>query len=286
MLPIRNNKHLKRDKLLELAKTKISNLRKQMQSEMQRPTFLTGNRELIEEDSDSLMSSFDRKDMTPSYLAKSPLSNFGNSKDYIIKNVNKIISDVQKQETKEISERQSRLLKRKVSELSTPRGYYDSDDQIDFEKSKKHANLKIKVEKALENPEFSHFAKNKIKDFEKYAEQIQKLSYVQCKESLIDYITNKSIYRKTIDEKNKDPYELRKAKNKKKVKLTLLERPSEDDNKFEQKYAKTGEIRLRDLSPGMMRHKRLRMKNYGRWYVQPQNFNDIMKNSKEMRYIL
>ena len=89
--------------------------------------------------------------------------------------------------------------------------------------------------------------------------------------------------RKAIIEKAKNPYERETNQKRKKLKLKLLERTKEEDTlKPVQLYAKTGEIRLRDLSPSKLRNKNLRMKNYGRWYVQPDNFNDLLKLSPNL----
>ena len=69
------------------------------------------------------------------------------------------------------------------------------------------------------------------------------------------------------------------------MKLKLIQRPDESEAKPVQMYAKTGEIRLRDVSPTQLKNKHLRTKNYGRWYVQPQNFNNVMKMVPDLEYV-
>jgi len=119
-----------------------------------------------------------------------------------------------------------------------------------------------------------------MKDFENYASQIEKTSYIRCKDNLIDYMNNKSPVRKLYLERKRDPF-LRAAKSKK-MKLEMMQRPTDDKPK--QMYAKTGEIRLRDLSPTQRRNKHVRMKNYGRWYVEPDSFNQVLKLTPTLQY--
>ena len=114
------------------------------------------------------------------------------------------------------------------------------------------------------------YTKSHIKSFESYAEKIEKLSYVRCKESLIDFITNRSIVRTTIIDKARDPYE--KVKRKETAKLVRIEREVEEV-KPPVMYAKTGEIRLRDLSPTVLKDKSKRMKRYAKWYLKPEQFS-------------
>lgn len=149
----------------------------------------------------------------------------------------------------------------------------------------KQLKLQINPKKALENPEFAYFAKKKMKDFSKYAEKIQKLSYIECKDNLIDYLNKNSVYRKTIKERTLDPYELRQFNKKRQKKMKLLKRPS-IKKKPPQLYAKTGEIRLRDVSPTKIANKRLLMEEYGKWFNQPGEFNEALYQSSKTKYIL
>mmetsp|Transcript_10918 Transcript_10918/g.9637 ORF Transcript_10918/g.9637 Transcript_10918/m.9637 type:complete len:132 (-) Transcript_10918:22-417(-) len=127
----------------------------------------------------------------------------------------------------------------------------------------------------------------KMKDFIKYADKVEKLSYVQCKESLLDFLHENSVYRAAIKEKALSPLELRMSKKTATNKLKLLERPDENAvKKPKQLYAKTGEVRLRDVSPTKLSNKHILMKHYGRWFVEPSNFNDGMQKSSKTKYIL
>ena len=61
-------------------------------------------------------------------------------------------------------------------------------------------------------------------------------------------------------------------------KMEMIERVEEQPKKL-QMYAKTGEIRLRDVDKKLLekgnRHKR--MHSYGRWYMQPELFDIKLK---------
>lgn len=90
--------------------------------------------------------------------------------------------------------------------------------------------------------------------------------------------------RKTIIEKAKDPYKWEAKTKKKTPKVKLLQRPKpEEKKKPKQLYAKTGEIRTRDLSPSKFKNKQLRMKNYGRWYVEPNEFTKVLSLSPALK---
>ena len=158
------------------------------------------------------------------------------------------------------------------SELTISNGYYDSDN-LEKERNKnpvKYQRVHDRTEKMLNNSQFATYTKNQIKKFEKYADRIEKLSYIRCKESLLDFITNRSIVRTTIIDKARDPFE--RIKKKKTAKLTLIEREKEEVKKPTTLYAKTGEIRLREVSPDKLVNKSSRMKKYGRWYLKPDQW--------------
>lgn len=125
-----------------------------------------------------------------------------------------------------------------------------------------------------------------MKDFEKYAETIQKLSYVECKNNLLEYMNKNSPYRMTIKERTLDPFELRQfMKNKRAHKMKILKKPSakKQPNVL---YAKTGEIRHRDISPTKLANKRLIMDQYGKWFNQPEEFNQALHHNSKTKYIL
>lgn len=69
------------------------------------------------------------------------------------------------------------------------------------EEDEKPAILHPKNPKIAENTIFYSYAKRTMSSFEKYAKDIEKISYVRCKENLVEYLNENSEFRQIIIDK-------------------------------------------------------------------------------------
>ena len=119
------------------------------------------------------------------YTRLARTSHLLNKSDSITENINLLLEKAKLADEKRKQSVAPGSVDRQISELSIPQGPYESDDQEQFQKTKKYSKLIDRAQRALDNPEFAAYTKKVIKDFEKYADKIEKISYVRCKESLL-----------------------------------------------------------------------------------------------------